>query len=159
MNLRSLVVKSRPTHSFLFRSHLWLGLQRPLFSSGIGKRGQHPLPAVPWGTRTGQHGCLNIPFHKWKVTTVWCSSEIFMHPRVQCSPVQYPWLMPHSNQTVQKRKQGCSGGQGQTGSFHRFPHPCSKASHISSRLPCTAWTTIHLSFFLMEITGLLESYQ
>lgn len=52
---------------------------------------------------------------------VWCSSQLFVYRCVQWPPVQYPWLMPCSNQRVQKRKQGCSGGQGQTGSCPRFP--------------------------------------
>lgn len=52
---------------------------------------------------------------------VWCSSKLFVYPCIQWPPVQYPWLMSCSNQTIQKRKQGCSGGQGQTDSCHRFP--------------------------------------
>lgn len=44
MNLKCLVVKSRPTPSFLPPSHLWLGLKRLLFSCVIEKKRMTSLP-------------------------------------------------------------------------------------------------------------------
>lgn len=89
---------------------------------------------------------------------VWCRSKIFMYSCVQWLPVQYPWLMPCSNQRVQKRKQGCVVAKsrqipvtGSPSSFYSFSY-----QHQTS---CTAQITIHLSFFLTEITDLLEPHQ
>lgn len=89
----------------LLPSHLWLGLQSPLFSWGRGRRGWHPYrssstmastPAVPWESITDLCGCLQSPFHsKSGAALLGCPVT-----RVQLSPVQYPWRMSCSYQRV-----------------------------------------------------------
>lgn len=153
------------TYTFLLPFQLSLpGLAKPFLLLGEGEKSEIPTEVL----LAGWHPHLLSPKGLGQVCMVasgapsTASLVLPKYTSVPTCPVATctVFMVNAMQDPASKEKEARAFRWQRAGRFlSEVPHACSRASCNTIALPCTARTTIHVSFFLTEITSLLESYQ